>query len=148
MTKFVTKFDSLGFNEGVAGSPGGTPNAGPCHDSAAHDAPPGGVVPGLEVSRGNVLQNQLLQTQLADQTLQLLQATQLPWPSLWSFRGEREITIPTQKNLAFLNGFLEKYGDDDLDYEGQSIDSFVEQVVRPLAERYAAEEQAGAVGVA
>jgi len=67
---------------------------------------------------------------------------------LWSFRGEREITIPTQKNLAFLNGFLEKYGDDDLDYEGQSIDSFVEQVVRPLAERYAAEEQAGAVGVA
>ena len=55
----------------VADSPDGTPNAHPVHFSAAHATLPDGVAQGLKVSRGYVIQHQLLQSQLTHQTLQL-----------------------------------------------------------------------------
>jgi hypothetical protein len=54
----------------VATSPVGTPSAHSCL-VVAHDPPHDGVVQGLKVSRGDVLQHQLLQAQLGYQTFQL-----------------------------------------------------------------------------
>jgi hypothetical protein len=67
----------------VADSPVGTPTARSC-PVAEHDLPHSAVVQGLEVSRGDVIQHQLLQAQLTHQTvslrfllLQLFQAPRL-----------------------------------------------------------------------
>jgi|GEM_PF-2239253 len=62
---------SVAFECRVAASPPGTPAARSSHDPDEHDSPHSAVVPGLEVSRGDVLQHQLLQAQLTHQPLQL-----------------------------------------------------------------------------
>jgi hypothetical protein len=54
----------------VAGSPAGTPRAR-SSPAPEHDPPPSVSAQGLEVSRGDVLQDQLLQAQLTYQPLQL-----------------------------------------------------------------------------
>jgi hypothetical protein len=55
----------------VAVSPHGTPAARSSHALAAHGSPHNAVVQGLEVSRGDILQHQLLQAQLRYLPLQL-----------------------------------------------------------------------------
>jgi hypothetical protein len=53
----------------VADSPVGTPFAHSSHALQEHELPHNAVVPGLEVSRGNVLQHKLVETQFRNQPL-------------------------------------------------------------------------------
>src|SRR5271155_60715 len=55
----------------VVDSPVGTLDARSCHALDSHGSPHNAAVPGLEVSRGDVLQHQLIQAQLCYQPLQL-----------------------------------------------------------------------------
>src|SRR5271155_1135483 len=55
----------------VVDSPVGTHDARSCHALDSHGSPHNAAVPGLEVSRGDVLQHQLIQAQLCYQPLQL-----------------------------------------------------------------------------
>src|SRR5271170_2079838 len=55
----------------VVDSPVGTLDARSCHALDSHGSPHNAAVPGLEVSRGDVLQHQLVQAQLCHQPLQL-----------------------------------------------------------------------------
>src|SRR5277367_2217573 len=55
----------------VVDSPVGTLAAHSCHALDSHGSPHNAAVPGLEVSRGDVLQHQLIQAQLCYQPLQL-----------------------------------------------------------------------------
>src|SRR5277367_5873410 len=55
----------------VVDSPVGTLAAHSCHALGSHGSPHNAAVPGLEVSRGDVLQHQLIQAQLCHQPLQL-----------------------------------------------------------------------------
>src|SRR5271155_5757907 len=64
----------------VVDSPVGTLDARSCHALDSHGSPHNAAVPGLEVSRGDVLQHQLIQAQLCYQPLQL-RVLLLPAPS-------------------------------------------------------------------
>src|SRR5271169_441249 len=78
----------------VVDSPVGTLDARSCHALPAHGSPHNAAVPGLEVSRGDVLQHQLVQAQLSYQTLQLRVLL------LQLFQPSRLVDLQTAKLLA------------------------------------------------